>query len=157
MPMHLLHRPFTHFLHGIIPPLRMQAGILQKLSNICFSCCGLAASLLYYFQLRRKEGHCADLRHRPRLRHHRLRADRRGAGTIQNGYLWGHHHPGGPASVQTALPDRPGHGGAYRPAEAGCDLRGGAVLQHEYYHRHRRGPWPGRAAVRRGAVRHPAV
>ena len=34
MPMHLLHRPFTHFLHGIIPPLRMQAGILQKLSNI---------------------------------------------------------------------------------------------------------------------------
>ena len=32
-----------------------------------------------------------------------------------------------------------------------------SVLQHEYHHRHRRGPWPWGAAVRRGAVRHPAV
>lgn len=42
------------------------------------------------------------------------------------------------------------------PAEAGCHLHRGAVLQHEPDHRHRRGPRPRRAAVHGGKVRDPA-
>ena len=56
MPMHLPHRPFTHFLHGIIPSLRMQAGILQKLSNICFFLLRFGGKFAILFLIEKKRG-----------------------------------------------------------------------------------------------------
>ena len=98
----------------------------------------------------------ADPGHRPRLRHHRLRPHHGGAGTSEHAYLRRHHHPGGAAALPAAVPDRHRYGGPDRPAEAGCHLHRGAVLQHEPDHRHRRGPRPRRAAVHGGKVRDPA-